>query len=276
MKACARAAGKLARYEHIGWKEWPQRRCCAFHSGSIAMAGSDTGRSRASCCAAVGVRARVGPAVMGGTVLCVCGTDPGRCDRPRSLAPGSALSVLPRWSRRPSAGWSAGWVVVSPDRAYPSRRSEDHAEPSDGPGGQGDGLGRLRGVRSALSPVPAVRPSPAKGLPRTFSCPRRPPPPRLPWTPRFPLTPRKRVGSGTPVPEPPRAPCRVSARPPGESADPDRQGEERAGSVPDVMKVNVRTGIGRDTYSWADAYRPLRRSYDTCPMVSGSPAVRCR
>ena len=78
------------------------------------MAGSETGRSRASCCAAVGVRARVGPAVMGGTVLCVCGTDPGRCDRPRSLAPGSGRSVLPRWSRRSSAGWRAAWVVASP------------------------------------------------------------------------------------------------------------------------------------------------------------------
>ena len=56
--------------------------------GSIAIAGRDTGRSRASCCAAVGVRARVGPAVMGGTVLFVLRTDPGRCGRPRSLAPG--------------------------------------------------------------------------------------------------------------------------------------------------------------------------------------------
>jgi hypothetical protein len=43
MKAWARAAGKLARYEHIGWNEWPQSRCCSFHSGAIPIGGSAPG-----------------------------------------------------------------------------------------------------------------------------------------------------------------------------------------------------------------------------------------
>ena len=53
MKAWVRAAGKLARYEHIGWNEWPHRRCWAFHSGASEMAGSSSGSSRASWPAAV-------------------------------------------------------------------------------------------------------------------------------------------------------------------------------------------------------------------------------
>src|SRR5689334_2105917 len=155
---------------------------------------------------------------------------------------------------------AATWVVERPDRAYPSRGSEDHAEPSDGPGSQGDGYGRLRGVRSALGPVPAVRSTPAKGPPRTFSMPPSPPGPLGPkpplrrgWEPaprppsRIRPTPPCRSRDPRPGPDPP--PAGRSARPPGESADPDRQGEERAGSVPDGKKVNVRTGIGRDTYS---------------------------
>ena len=48
MKAWASDAGKLARYEHIGWRVWPQRRAWSFHSGSIARAGSALGSSRAS------------------------------------------------------------------------------------------------------------------------------------------------------------------------------------------------------------------------------------
>src|SRR3954469_8224394 len=48
MNAWARAAGKLARYEHIGWRLWPHSRGCAFQSGSIARAGSSLGSSRAS------------------------------------------------------------------------------------------------------------------------------------------------------------------------------------------------------------------------------------
>ena len=48
MKAWASAAGKLARYEHIGWRVWPHSRCCAFHSGSRARLGSALGSSRAS------------------------------------------------------------------------------------------------------------------------------------------------------------------------------------------------------------------------------------
>src|SRR3954470_21844643 len=48
MNAWARAAGKLARYEHIGWSVWPHSRGCAFQSGSIARAGSSLGSSRAS------------------------------------------------------------------------------------------------------------------------------------------------------------------------------------------------------------------------------------
>ena len=43
MKAWARAAGKLARYEHIGWNEWPHSRCWSFHSGAMPIAGSSAG-----------------------------------------------------------------------------------------------------------------------------------------------------------------------------------------------------------------------------------------
>src|SRR3954447_18312932 len=49
MNECARAAGKLARYEHIGCRLWPHRRGWPFHSGSIAIAGSALGSSSASC-----------------------------------------------------------------------------------------------------------------------------------------------------------------------------------------------------------------------------------
>ena len=48
MKACTRLAGKLARYEHMGWKLWPQSRCWFFHSGSISRRGSSFGIWRAS------------------------------------------------------------------------------------------------------------------------------------------------------------------------------------------------------------------------------------
>src|ERR1035437_1588832 len=48
MKAWARLAGKLARYEHIGWKLWPQSRCWSFHSGSKVRCGSSLGSCRAS------------------------------------------------------------------------------------------------------------------------------------------------------------------------------------------------------------------------------------
>ena len=47
MKAWARAAGKLARYEHIGWNEWPHSRCWSFHSGAIPIDGSVAGCSTA-------------------------------------------------------------------------------------------------------------------------------------------------------------------------------------------------------------------------------------
>ena len=53
MKAWASDAGKLARYEHIGWRLWPQRRAWSFHSGSIPSAGSALGNSRASWPAAM-------------------------------------------------------------------------------------------------------------------------------------------------------------------------------------------------------------------------------
>ena len=48
MNAWARAAGKLARYEHIGWNGWPHRRCWSFHSGAMASGGSSSGSSSAS------------------------------------------------------------------------------------------------------------------------------------------------------------------------------------------------------------------------------------
>src|ERR1035437_819240 len=48
MKAWTRPAGKLARYEHMGWKLWPERRCWSFHSGSIASCGNWLGICRAS------------------------------------------------------------------------------------------------------------------------------------------------------------------------------------------------------------------------------------
>ena len=66
MNAWVRAAGKLARYEHIGWNAWPHRRCWSFHSGARAIAGSSSGSSRASWPADV---ARAGRADMGGRVL---------------------------------------------------------------------------------------------------------------------------------------------------------------------------------------------------------------
>ena len=48
MNAWVKAAGKLARYEHIGWKAWPHSRCWSFHSGASAIGGSSSGSSRAS------------------------------------------------------------------------------------------------------------------------------------------------------------------------------------------------------------------------------------
>ena len=48
MNAWARAAGKLARYEHIGWRVGPHSRCWSFHSGASASSGSPSGSSRAS------------------------------------------------------------------------------------------------------------------------------------------------------------------------------------------------------------------------------------
>ena len=55
MKAWTSEAGKLARYEHMGWRLWPQRRAWSFHSGSMARAGSALGSSRASWPAASGL-----------------------------------------------------------------------------------------------------------------------------------------------------------------------------------------------------------------------------
>ena len=48
MKAWARAAGKLARYEHIGWSDGPHSRAWSFHSGAIGSTGSAAGTSRSS------------------------------------------------------------------------------------------------------------------------------------------------------------------------------------------------------------------------------------
>ena len=48
MNAWVRAAGKLARYEHIGWNAWPHSRCWSFHSGASAIAGSSRGCSSGS------------------------------------------------------------------------------------------------------------------------------------------------------------------------------------------------------------------------------------
>src|SRR5436305_9858312 len=39
MKAWATAAGKLARYEHIGWREWPHRRGWSFQSAATPISG---------------------------------------------------------------------------------------------------------------------------------------------------------------------------------------------------------------------------------------------
>ena len=58
--AWVRAAGKLARYEHIGWNEWPHRRCWSFHSGAIGRAGRSSGSSSASWAAAVALGVRPG------------------------------------------------------------------------------------------------------------------------------------------------------------------------------------------------------------------------
>src|SRR5664279_791132 len=48
MKACTRLAGKLARYEHMGWKLWPQSRCWSFHSGAMESCGNSLGSWKAS------------------------------------------------------------------------------------------------------------------------------------------------------------------------------------------------------------------------------------
>src|SRR3954471_4831851 len=39
MNAWARAAGKLARYEHIGWSEWPHSRDWSFQSAATPSSG---------------------------------------------------------------------------------------------------------------------------------------------------------------------------------------------------------------------------------------------
>ena len=88
MNAWVRAAGKLARYEHIGWNEWPHRRCWAFHSGWMAIAGSSSGSSRASWAAAAALgRPRLGPADMGVSSPRWPGPITGRRDGARSVAP---------------------------------------------------------------------------------------------------------------------------------------------------------------------------------------------
>ena len=86
MKAWVRAAGKLARYEHIGWKVWPHSRCWSFHSGASPSPG-----------ARAAARGRAGPPSWHGTA-CAWGadmgvqdprwprSDPGRRDGSRSIA----------------------------------------------------------------------------------------------------------------------------------------------------------------------------------------------
>src|SRR5260221_3958231 len=116
MNAWARAAGKLARYEHIGWNEWPHSLRWAFHSGSIAIRGSSTGRSSASWTEAVGA---IGPSSAAAR----------RSDRAR---------VTRRWApvARPVPGrWAAEYSTPSGragrlqvDRAHEGEHEEDHYE----------------------------------------------------------------------------------------------------------------------------------------------------
>src|SRR3990172_3717997 len=65
MKGWVSAAGKLARYEHIGWNGWPHSRCCAFHSGSSPRRGNSVASSSASW---AGAARRAGVADLDGAV----------------------------------------------------------------------------------------------------------------------------------------------------------------------------------------------------------------
>ena len=88
MKAWASDAGKLARYEHIGWNGWPHRRCWAFHSGSIASRGSSVSSSRASW-VAVDVVVGAGTGASIGLAVARCDTDGvGSSSIPRTAIPG--------------------------------------------------------------------------------------------------------------------------------------------------------------------------------------------
>src|SRR4029079_14434591 len=98
MKAWLRAAGKLARYEHIGWNAWPHSRCWSFHSGAMARIGSsgdDAGtRSSASWAAAVALRGVVIP-----------GSGSLEADGPRSIARATAgIGRLGRWPSERRSG----------------------------------------------------------------------------------------------------------------------------------------------------------------------------
>src|SRR6185436_7773622 len=76
-------AGKLARYEHIGWKEWPHSRCWSFHSGVRPIGGSSSGSSRASWPEEATRAGRADTAV---PVLPDPASIPGRDVGPRSVA----------------------------------------------------------------------------------------------------------------------------------------------------------------------------------------------
>src|SRR5262245_34998196 len=140
MKAWASDAGKLARYEHIGWNEWPHRRGWAFQSGSIAIDGSSAGRPSDSCPS--GSRDVPGDAWLSGAA------DPRREVRASVIRPTRLLgSTRPgRWAAEystapfPSRGLGSGagpslaqaaGTFLQVDRAQQQEDEEDHEQQAE-------------------------------------------------------------------------------------------------------------------------------------------------
>ena len=160
-------------------------------------------------------------------------TDPGRCDGARSVARGHRRLRPPPMvpSTVPCIdGWAHGALV-----AYPSRGSEDHAEPSDGPGTPG-----RRSRSTPWRPVgarprphrPAIAGEGATSDPSSSS-------------PRLSPGPRRAVFVVI------CGPLRQRDR--SEISRPGSPGGRASRVFPEAMKVNVRTGIRRNTYSPARA-----------------------
>src|SRR4051812_23848088 len=117
MKAWARAAGKLARYEHIGWSEWPHRRAWSFHSGAIAISGRRGGAGAAAS-------GRRSWATLAG---------PGILRRALLGGEGAAEHITDDSGFRRAAGVPGAREPLGRDDAV-SARSLRHHEPDVGPG----------------------------------------------------------------------------------------------------------------------------------------------